>query len=171
MLNKEEIIKIGAFACTNYIIQYLNEKQIDVTNLKLQKLLYFAYGIHLAHFNKRLFESEIQAWPFGPVIPDVYFEFKDRGRNNIDLKSKAYLMQQDYTFVSPTLSEEEKKETLNLACDIYGDKSASALVEISHQQGGAWEKYFKKGTGAKIEDKAIKTEFESIVKQYFDKEI
>ena len=172
MLNNDEKIKINAFASTNFIIENLKERNIkDLTNLKLQKLLYFAYGIHLAHFSKNLFNSQIQAWHFGPVIPDVYFEFKDRGGRPIDLDSRAYVMK-DYNFIQPVFSKEQDKQevkSLSLACDVFGNQSASALVDLTHQEGSAWDIYYKKGVGTPIENKEIKNEFKLIIDKYFER--
>ena len=48
-----------------------------VTNLKLQKLLYYAQAWHLAVYKKPLFDDKIEAWAFGPVIREVYCAYKD----------------------------------------------------------------------------------------------
>lgn len=56
----------------------------SVTNLKLQKLLYYAQGFHLSLNNgEKLFEEEMQAWVHGPVVPLVYHEFKGFSFNDI----------------------------------------------------------------------------------------
>ena len=67
---------LNTFRSTNYIIKILNKKVVtDLTNLKLQKLLYCAYGVHLALFSEKLFNDQIQAWKLGPVVPIIYQEF------------------------------------------------------------------------------------------------
>ncbi|MFS1518513.1 Panacea domain-containing protein [Bacillus sp. SCS-151] len=58
----------------------------SVTNLKLQKLLYYAQGFHLAIHGRVLFDDEIEAWVHGPVIPCVYHEFKHHSYHDIDEK-------------------------------------------------------------------------------------
>ena len=55
-----------------------------LTNLKLQKMLYYEQGFHLAYFNEPLFEEPIEAWQYGPVVPVVYNYYKSRGRNGIE---------------------------------------------------------------------------------------
>ena len=50
-----------------------------MTNLRLQKLLYFAQGWHLARFGRPLFDASIEAWPYGPVVPEVYRAYKEYG--------------------------------------------------------------------------------------------
>lgn len=47
-----------------------------MTNLKLQKMLYYQQGFHLAYFGTPLFDDEIEAWMYGPVVPSVYNHYK-----------------------------------------------------------------------------------------------
>ena len=54
-----------------------------VTQMKLQKLVYFAHGYHLAKYKEPLIKEEFQAWQFGPVIPKIYQEYKYYGSNPI----------------------------------------------------------------------------------------
>ena len=51
----------------------------DLTNLKLQKLLYFAQAKHLKVAGEPLFSDDIEAWKYGPVVRDVYNWLKDCG--------------------------------------------------------------------------------------------
>lgn len=55
-----------------------------ITNMKVQKLLYYAQGCTLALTGQPLFEDEIVAWQHGPVVVSVYEQFKDYKGNNID---------------------------------------------------------------------------------------
>lgn len=65
----------------NYIatclIRLSYEKQRPVSNLKLQKLLYYAQAWHLAIFKQPLFNDEIEAWVHGPVVPEVFRAYRD----------------------------------------------------------------------------------------------
>ena len=54
-----------------------------MTNMKLQKMLYYQQGFHLAYFGEPLFDEEIEAWMYGPVVPSVYDEYKSNGKNGI----------------------------------------------------------------------------------------
>ena len=54
-----------------------------MTNLRLQKLLYFAQGWHLARFGRPLFDASIEAWPYGPAVPEAYRAYKEYGREGI----------------------------------------------------------------------------------------
>ena len=60
----------------NYFLWRAWEEDINVTPMKLIKLIYIAYGWNLAINNERLFDEKILAWAYGPVIPSIYHEFK-----------------------------------------------------------------------------------------------
>ena len=63
----------------NWFIQSLP----SLTPLKLQKLIYYAHGWHLAIRNAPLIDEVIEAWEYGPVVPNVYHEFKKFGNRPI----------------------------------------------------------------------------------------
>ena len=138
-----------AFACANYILDSLQDRGInDVTNLKLEKLLYFAYGIHISLYNERLFDEPIQAWRLGPVVPSVYREFKDCGSNPIGSNSRARIME-DFTGIitTPDLSsldsQENAEKSLAIACVAYGNQKAWKLVDITHREKtSAWHRVY-----------------------------
>jgi len=163
---------IEAFAATNYIIEKLHKNNIDdLTNLKLQKLLYFAYGVHLSLFNKKLFSDEIQAWKLGPVVPSVYKEFKDHGKNPLGPDVRAMILKEDYSgeIESPKIDEwtdEDKIKSLFIACAAYGEKRAWDLVDILHGEKSAWKKHYSETKrGVIIPDSDIKSEFENYMDQ------
>lgn len=60
----------------DYFIILSNATQNSITNMKLQKLLYYAQAWHLALFSSPLFEEDFEAWVHGPVIPELYHLYK-----------------------------------------------------------------------------------------------
>ena len=165
-MNNENIER-STFACANYIIENLHKRNIDyLTNLKLQKLLYFAYGVHLSLFNEKLFEGEIQAWKHGPVVPLVYHEFKDCGKNPITPNSLARIVI-DFSdeFEVPRIDKEQqenKAKSLFVSYATYGEKNAWELVEMLHNgERAAWKKHYDENKKGKvIPDEDILVEFE-----------
>lgn len=55
----------------------------NITNLKLQKLLYYQQGYHLAAFDTPLFDESVEAWIYGPVVPVVYDYFQPYGATSL----------------------------------------------------------------------------------------
>lgn len=94
-----------------------------MTNLKLQKMLYYQQGFHLAYFDRPLFDDEIEAWMYGPVVPAMYYEYESYGRNGIE--------------PSEGIECEMDEEEWRLFCkvyDIYGKYSAEGLVDMTHNE-------------------------------------
>lgn len=99
-----------------------NEDTDDISNLKLQKLLYYAQGCFLAIKNERLFEDDIVAWAHGPVVEDVYYEFKKFESSGITEFKESTSIDDD---------------TINLLVDIYdvfGKYSAWGLRNMTHSE-------------------------------------
>lgn len=120
----------------------------NISNLKLQKLLYYAQGVYLAITGKPLFYDNIVAWKHGPVVVDVYHEYKEFGANGITLSDD---------FVDPHFNE----ETESILEDVYnefGQFSAWKLREMTHN-----EDPWKETEQSKVIDKQlIKTYFETV---------
>jgi uncharacterized phage-associated protein len=76
--------RVTASQVADYLIWFAHEHGSFVSNLKLQKLLYYAQAWHLALFGRPLFADKLQAWIHGPVVPSVYGRFKEFGGRNID---------------------------------------------------------------------------------------
>ena len=91
-----------------------------ITNLKLQKILYFAQAAHLALCDKPLFEDEIQAWKYGPVVPSVYNIFKQYNADFIPASDGDCV-------------DDKLHDFLMEVWDIFGKYSTAELVHLSHQ--------------------------------------
>lgn len=84
-----------AMEIANFIIWYANSiGRRNLTPLKLQKILYYVQGTFLANNNRPLFNEAIQKWQYGPVVPSVYYEFKDYGISHIDRPRRTFSFQQ-----------------------------------------------------------------------------
>ena len=68
---------------SSYIVNYSNQINHPINNLKLQKLLYYVQAAMLIEVGRKCFDSKIVAWKFGPAIPEAYRFFEEYGRNNI----------------------------------------------------------------------------------------
>lgn len=66
----------NALTVAKYIIKRCNDTNRIISNLKLQKLLYFVQAEFLVTTTHACFPEEIEAWDFGPVVPEVYHRYK-----------------------------------------------------------------------------------------------
>ncbi|WP_346862853.1 type II toxin-antitoxin system antitoxin SocA domain-containing protein [uncultured Draconibacterium sp.] len=99
-----------------------NEAGDLISNLKLQKLLYYMQGFHLALFDSPLFENEIEAWQYGPVIPEVYHHFKDNGNKGITPTEEIIALNGD------------EENLFDSVFSVYGEYSAVGLMNLTHQE-------------------------------------
>tara|TARA_B110000003_G_C16449583_1_gene457381 strand:+ start:200 stop:637 length:438 start_codon:yes stop_codon:yes gene_type:complete len=107
-----------------YIIWLDSQDDSDgISPLKIQKLVYYAQGFFLAVFDKPLFTDNIEAWRHGPVVPTLWQEYKDCGKNPIPLHS-------DY---KPGLSSEET-DLIDEVFNIFGLYSAWGLRNMTHEE-------------------------------------
>lgn len=78
-----EIIAKWLLKYNEFVRNIENEDTDQISNLKLQKLLYYCQGAFLALKDEKLFEDDILAWTHGPVIEKIYQEYKKFGSNGI----------------------------------------------------------------------------------------
>lgn len=104
----------------------LSEPEVGdiLSNLKIQKLVYYAQGLSLALNNEPLFEDEILAWEHGPVVENLYHQYKEYGANPIPLPQDF-----DINKFSP-----EEIELLKEVYDVYGQFSAWKLRNMTHAE-------------------------------------
>ena len=146
-----------ALMVARYVINYSNEKGYSITNLKLQKILYFIQAIFLKFKGEKCFNDDIQAWDFGPVVPSVYHEFKKYGNRNIaTVKNYFVFSDTEKKLNRVRIKKFEKNDIvkkdriiINLIVDTLGDLSASELVKITHEHD-AWKNAYKKGRNTVI---------------------
>lgn len=112
-----------------------------ITNLKMQKLLYYAQAWYLVNFkDKSLFNDVIEAWEFGPVVPVAYHYFKKHGYKPIPYVGNG---------------NERKPFTpiqLDYLKEFYGEFigfSAHELVNMAHNED-PWKDTFKEGEMHKV---------------------
>lgn len=104
--------KTDCFQVANYFIWLANETGSFISNLKLQKLVYYAQAWHLALYDTPLFEEDFEAWIHGPVIPQLYQKYKKFGWHPIDEEVTLNLSPNIITFLEEVAQE-------YFACDAY----------------------------------------------------
>lgn len=121
-----------------------------ISNLKLQKMMYYLQGFNLAFFDEKLFEDGIEAWQYGPVVPSVYTYFKSYGKGAIILSEEIEEIE---------LNNDEQKDMFRQVMNEYGKFSAIRLMEMTHNEI-PW-----KSTGMRniIDVKLMKKYFKTLV--------
>lgn len=119
---KREHAMITASNLAKYIIVCCSGGSKSITNLKLQKLLYYAQAWHLALRSTPLFNDRIEAWVHGPVVPVVFREYRD-------FKWSA--------LPADNLSAKPHAEVCNHVAEVlaaYGKFDATQLEQLTHNE-------------------------------------
>lgn len=123
----------------NAILDHSDAQGMAITNMALNKLVYFSHGWHLAIYDRPLVDSRFEAWQFGPVHPQLYKQFKVFGdqpiltrAERVDFITGGYVAV-EYDFDANTMLHIEK------IVDFYGGMSAAKLSSISHERGAPWD--------------------------------
>jgi len=101
-----------------------NEGPDLITNLKMQKLVYYCQGFHLALYGKPLFPETIEAWEYGPVCPDLYQKLKLHKSEPLPVPTENYT--EKFT--------DEELRFMAMVYGVYGQYSAWRLREITIQE-------------------------------------
>jgi len=113
---------ITASKVAKYIVIEFQEAETYITNMKLQKLLYYVQGWHLGIHNTSAFIGEFEAWVHGPVEYTVYQEYQDYKGGSID----RYIEK-------PSLNEEMVKH-IDQVLECYGSENAFGLEKLTHKE-------------------------------------
>jgi uncharacterized phage-associated protein len=122
----------------NYLLDVASQRGFAMTNLKLQKLLFFAHAISLTEHKTKLVSGYFEAWQYGPVHPTVYQAFKAAGPNPIDFRADSLDPVSRVRKPLPNLSESTTRDICDRVMTHFGRMSAGRLVDVTHAVGGPW---------------------------------
>ena len=137
---------------------------IPVTQMQLQKMVYFANGVLLAYSEgeRSLVKEEFEAWDFGPVIPGIYHEFKQFGAKpitpEVDIlriigKGKNF---DNIIEIEDPLEKKIIDDTWNALKNLTGIQ----LSNWTHKDKSAWRKVYRRGV------QSVKLKKEDIIEDF-----
>lgn len=128
----------GVRELANWILDYADEQGVRLSNMSLNKLLYFAYEAALLQYNRRLTGAKIEAWEHGPVFREVYRSFKEFGDRPITKRASKYdPATGDIRIASRSLSASDESIVKEAIAPLI-NFSASVLRDLSHASDGPW---------------------------------
>lgn len=152
-------------AVANYFLRRGRRDGIPIDAMKLQKLVYFAHGWHLAVRGEPLIDEPVEAWQYGPVISTIYHDFKIFGSRPI--RDLAFEFEGSEV-VNPEVPEndEQTREVLDRVWKGYRKFSGIELSKMTHKSGSPWDEAWKnrgsKRRGIDIPDEAIHDYFHAL---------
>lgn len=115
-------VMLAPSTLSNFLLCESRERGEILTNLKLQKLLYYAQAWHLALFNQKLFDEDFEAWVHGPVLPSEYRRFRDYKWRPITEEVERPEIAKDLI------------DFLDEIVDVFGSETAVALELMTHRE-------------------------------------
>jgi len=158
----------SAAAVANEFLDLAASEATAIDQMKLQKLLFYAHAWHLAMNDRPLFEDDFEAWPWGPVVRDIYSQTRGYGRAPITgrlselQKVGGNLL--DWRFSTPKgVEDKELKEFVRQVWDSHKNYSGVQLSNSTHAAGEPWtiikDRYGSLDSKPKIPNDVIATIF------------
>lgn len=139
-----------ALDVANYVVNYSIERECPVSNLKLQKLLYYIQAASLVERQKPAFNDEISAWTYGPVVEPVYYQFKLYANCDIDkvITEREFHLFSIETEQSPYDPAQvilpKDASLIHQVVDSYREKNALQMVAKTHREE-PWKNAHQRG--------------------------
>lgn len=123
----------NAIDLAKYIVTRCVNADNPISNLQLQKILYYVQR-EFSNRGRRAFRDAIEAWQFGPVVPNVYYYFCGYGAMPITNTYDIVIEPEDLIIINPIVDEKSKLNPWD-------------MVAETHKEGGAWYQIYKNGKG------------------------
>jgi len=153
-----------ALATANFFVQKSQDTGVELSPMKLVKLVYLAHGWYLGIKGTPLIPESVQAWKYGPVVPSIYFTFKKYGdgqitQTEIDCGTMKF----------PTVTDNDTKAFMEVIWDVYGKTHTGLqLSTLTHEKGSPWDITWNEKGEKNIKSVIIPND---IIKEYYQNRI
>lgn len=132
---------VTALNVANNVLERGFSENIDITPMKLQKLVYLIYKKYYQDTDKILFQDRFEVWKYGPVVRSIYDEFKEFGGNAIKRYSKE---KNGAVLIVNEKKAVDFRECINVIWEKYKLYDGIPLSAMTHKKGTAWYKAAKR---------------------------
>jgi uncharacterized phage-associated protein len=120
------------------------ESRLDMSPMKIQKMLFFTHGWHLATTGSPAVDQPFEVWQYGPVLSTIYHELKRFGSDPVTEYIKGYLEDKAYVVNS---AETNLYRSVDIAWEKYIGIPAVNLSAMTHEPGSPWDIAMKRSLG------------------------
>lgn len=122
-----------AMTLAKYVVDKCTDEGCPITNLQLQKILYFIQLNFIKILNIAAFNDDMEAWQHGPVIPEVYDEYSYCAGTPI---------YETYNGIENEIHVGIEKDIIDIVTELARNKNPWDLVRTSHEPGTPWAKVY-----------------------------
>ena len=133
-----------ARAVANYFLDLARKEGRTIDPMGIQKFVYFAHGWNLAMYGRPLITQDVEAWDYGPVVRDLYQDFKRFGNGPIETPAMTFgaAPERRFQFIKPELTGLVPPETfalLNRVWEVYKPFTSIQLSNMTHAPDTPWK--------------------------------
>ena len=147
----------SSFDISKKILELAEKEGRKVDPMKLLKLVYIMHGWHLGFTGEPLINDTIQAWKYGPVIPQLYHTIKRFGVNPVDPQLINLYAKKEL--------DTETTEFVESIWKVYRDMSGIELSARTHKEGTAWHDTYTGDFNVIMTDDDIKAHYQELIRQ------
>ena len=155
----EELPTYSVKALANWVLDFAESRGERLSNMALNKLVFFAYEYALVSGGRKLTNAKIEAWDHGPVFREIYSSFKGFGADTITGRATRYNTRTNSVEIVNYDIAPDDEALLMEAVEPMIRLPAFLLRELSHDDSGAWAKVWNHGNssnpGMEITDEVI----------------
>lgn len=144
----------SSLSIANAFIELAENEGKALTNMHLQKLVFFSHGYTLAFLNRPLTSDVIKAWTFGPVYSALYNTLRTFGRSEIN---------QPIPGVTKVEHQSDEYEIITNVWETYKFHSAAQLSRISHNLGSPWSQIWELDKFGEIPDNITRAYYRRLI--------
>lgn len=144
----------SSLSVANAFIELAKNEGKALTNMQLQKLVFFAHGYTLAFLDRELTSDTIKAWTFGPVYSLLYNTLRIYGRNPI---------QESLPGIPEVAQNSSELQVIESVWNAYKFHSAYQLSNISHNIGSPWHQVWNSDKFGEIPDSITRDYYKRLI--------
>ena len=134
------IASVDAKGVANLILDWADDEGREISNLKLQKLIFFAHSDFVKSTGQALVTEVFQAWDHGPVLPSLYREFRQNGAGPIRNRAMKFDPISAMTDIAHVCLSEIQSDHLRSSYSFYKHIGPFTLSGLSHADDGPWDR-------------------------------
>lgn len=147
-------MSFSSLSVANSFIELARNEGKVLSNMQLQKLVFFAHGYVLAFLNKELTNDTAKAWTFGPVYPVLYNSLRHFGSHGTD---------QPLPGIPEISQSSDEFQIIQNVWNAYKFHTASTLSRISHNIGSPWHQIWEINKFGEIPNNIIRTYYLGLI--------
>ncbi|AWY21255.1 DUF4065 domain-containing protein [Moraxella bovis] len=132
---------VSSIAVANQFIRLAKQDGKYLTPMQILKLVYIAHGWSYGFFNKPLIDDTIEAWKYGPVIPELYQTIKKYGNTEIT-QDISYPWLGIGNILNNNQLDDDQQKVVNFVYKKYGHFDGIQLSMLTHQNNTPWSEIF-----------------------------